>query len=422
MARSDQYSLSLQMPILAAASALAVGLCLLWMAVRASDYVQGQQEALYAQALADQVAESVRESLQSGDLLAARATLERYVVNSLALSIEVRDVEGTALGSAGERDGSRGSRHRAPVTIGGDIAGEVILAVDRSATQESRWRMLSSLLALAVALSLLVFLGIRFYATRLAMRLRALESELTLPGADDTCEALSEVTRLEERVADLPLDMLRGHAPVPIAATEFSDSALLFIHLASLARYVDTLSESNLHRYTRRLQQIIQASAHCYRGDMKVARPFGLLLNFSHQPGAPSEALRAASCARLIERIATGLAGHTSLSIDVSMALGHCEEDADDVEDIYPELHLQGAIDDLRSACLARGAADGPRILLDRRIREDEHLRAATLAPPATPALTDADFQALERLADEQEALLEHQAHLIVERIAPGRS
>lgn len=416
MARPSNFSISLQLSIGAAASALALGLCVLWMAVRASDYVYGEQEERYARALAEQAAESLRDPLQGGDLLAARATLERFVDNALIRRIEVRDVEGSALGSAGTA-GVEDSEHRAPITIGGDVAGEVFLVIETNAMDESRWRLVFSLLALVAALSLLLFMGARIYAQRLASRLLAIATELSLPSAEGTPEQANEVDILEQRVAELPLDMLRGHAPVPAAAREFDDRAILFVHLSSLARYVHTLSESNLHRYTRRLQQILQAAAHCYRGELAVSRAFGLVLTFAPQPNAGSETLRAACCARLIERIAEGLAERTSLSIDLAMALGHCEEDSDDGEDIYPELHLQGAIDELRAACFSEG--DEAQILIDGPLVESGHLGDAEFSPGENGAGLAEVMQRLVRLGDEQETLLEHQAQLIVERISP---
>lgn len=141
------------------------------------------------------------------------------------------------------------------------------------------------------------------------------------------------------------------------------------------------------------------------------------MLNFAPQPNAGTEALRAACCARLIERIARGLEERTSLSIDLSMALGHCEEDAGDAEDIYPELHLQGAIDDLRTACLDNN--EGPWVLLDDKTAEQ--LAGASLTPFASGSGQTGELYELHRLGDEQEDLLDHQAQLIVERIAPTR-
>ncbi|MEM1187073.1 MAG: hypothetical protein AAGI72_01025 [Pseudomonadota bacterium] len=419
MKRLGRHSLSLQLPLVASGAALLLGLCLLWLAATASSHLQREQEQRYGSALARQLAVNLREPLRSGDLLAARANLERFIDSSMASGIVIRDVEGAAIGSAGVglRDVEAG--YRAAITVSGDIAGEVQLSVDRTAGKESRWRFLFSLLALTIALSLAVFIGTRYLALRMSTRIAALHSQLLLPSTEGSAESENEIDRLEHSVGLLPLDMLRGHAPVPRAATEFQDSVLLYVHLASLARYVDTLSESNLHRYTRRLQQLVQAAAHCYRGDLTVARPFGLLISFGPQPNAGSEALRASCCARLIAELSLGLRERTSLSIDLALALGRCEEESGEVDDIYPALHQQGVIDELCTACLS--SESYPRVLMEEALGDDEQQREG-IQFAARPTPADAgSFRELLRLADEQESLLSHQAGLIVERIAPRR-
>ncbi|MEL7044073.1 MAG: hypothetical protein AAGL66_03525, partial [Pseudomonadota bacterium] len=397
-----------------------LGLCLLWLAATASSHLQREQEQRYGSALAQQLAVNLREPLRSGDLLAARANLERFIDSSMAIGIVIRDVEGAAIGSAGVSLLDQEASYAAAITVSGDIAGEVQLSVDRAAIKESRWRFLFSLLALTIALSLAVFIGTRYLALRLSTRIAALHSELLLPSSEESPGSENEVDKLEHSVGLLPLDMLRGHAPVPRAATEFHDSVLLYVHLASLARYVDTLSESNLHRYTRRLQQLVQAAAHCYRGELAVARPFGLLLSFGPQPNAGSEALRASCCARLIAELSLGLRERTNLSIDLAMALGQCEEESGEVDDIYPALHQQGVIDELYTACL--GGESYPRILVEEAIGGDEQQREGMQFAAKPRAEADAGpFKELLRLGDEQESLLSHQAGLIVERIAPRR-
>ncbi len=420
MKRLGSYSLSLQLPLVASGAALILGLCLLWLAATASSHLQREQEQRYGSALANQLAVNLREPLRSGDLLAARASLERFIDSSMASGIVIRDVEGAPIGSAGINMLDEGSSYTAPITVSGDIAGEVQLSVDRTAVQESRWRFLFSLVALTIALSLAVFIGTRFLALRLSTRIAALHSELLLPSSEERAESENEIDKLEHCVSLLPLDMLRGHAPVPKAASEFEDSVLLYVHLASLARYVDTLSESNLHRYTRRLQQLVQAAAHCYRGELSVARPFGLLLSFGPQPNAGSEALRASCCARLIAELSLGLRERTNLSIDLAMALGRCEEEAGEVDDIYPALHQQGVIDELFAACVS--SENYPCVLVEAGIGDDEQLREGVQFAEASPQESGSgEFRELRRLGDEQESLLSHQAGLIVERIAPRR-
>ncbi|EAQ97450.1 hypothetical protein [Congregibacter litoralis] len=414
MQRFKSLSLSMQLPLLASGCALLVGLCLLWLAATSSEYLQNERERLYGESLARQVSATVREALQRGDLLSARASLQRFVDSSLAGGITIRDVEGMAMGTAGVISGPSLTQYSAPIRIGEDTAGEVLVAVDSSAGQESRWRFLFSLLALAAALSLLVFMGTRFLAQRLSASLLILDSQLALPGSNAP-DLENEVSRLQRSVEALPLDMLRGHAPVPAAASEFQQTTILFVHLASLARYVHTLGESNLHRYTRRLQQIVQAAAQCYRGELLVTRPFGLIVSFSPQPNAGSEALRAASCARLIALISLGLQERTNLSLELAMALGQCEQGMDQEKDIYPQLHLQGAIDELRDACLNHDRY--PAILLGETALADEQLQA--VAELTEDGEEDAIVSELLRLADEQETLIDHQAQIIVERIKP---
>jgi hypothetical protein len=415
MQRFKDLSLSLQLPLLAAGSTLLVGLCLLWLAATSSAYLQEEREKLYGESVAQQVSATVREALQGGDLLSARVSLQRFIDNSLAGGISIRDVEGMAMGTAGTLEGPALTQYRAPIRIGEDIAGEVIVSVDSSPGQESRWRFLFSLLALAAALSLLVFMTTRFLAQRLSTALTSLDTQLSLPDTEEH-PSDNELFRLQRTVEQLPLDMLRGHAPIPAAASEFQQGTLLFVHLVSLVRYVDTLNESNLHRYTRRLQQIVQAAAQCYRGELSVTRPFGLLVSFAPQPNAGSEALRAASCARLIALIALGLQARTSLSLELCMALGHCEQGADEVDDIYPQLYLQGAIDELRDACLHHHRY--PAVLLAETALADPQLAAA--AELAEETVSDSTFAELFSLSDEQENLLAHQAQMIVERIKPA--
>lgn len=416
MQRFKDLSLSVQLPLLAAAGTLLVALCLLWLATTSSAYLQNEQEKQYGEALAEQVAISVRDPLQRGDLLSARASLQRFIDQSLADGVGIEDVEGMAMGTAGVLDGPRLHQYRAPIRIGRDIAGEVIVSVDSGAAKESRWRFLFSLLALAAALSLLVFLAARSLAQRLATELLALQSQLTLPDSVEDDHTANELARLHRRVEQLPLDMLRGHAAVPAAASEYQQGTILFVHLRSLARYVDTLSESNLHRYARRVQQIVQAAAQCYRGELAVVRPFGLLISFSPQPNAGSEALRGASCARLISLIARGLGERTTLSLDMCMALGQCEQGGNDVDDIYPRLYVQGAIDELREISLD---CDESAVFLAAGLLADEQLALAAQFEKTEEVDDSNGFSRLRCLSTAQEQLLAHQAQLIVERIKP---
>lgn len=463
MLRFRELSLTSQLPFVAALCALCAALCLLWLAARSSAYLEAQRESLYGDALAMQIAAGLGDPLQRGDLLSARVSLQRFVDDTLAAQIEIRDVEGNPMGAAGSPAETTGSAYSAPIRIGKDIAGEVILSLDANQAKESRWRFLLSLLALAVALGLIVFMATRALSRRLTADLDQLTAALTLEPATAPVSA-NEIQRLQRAVEQLPLDMLRAQAAIPKAATNFAQGTLIFVHLASLVRYVDKLSEDKLHRYSRRFQQIVQAAASCYGGEISIARPFGLLIRFSprsaksslsdesflpaegslsaegslladgslsadgFQPADGSKALCAASCARLLAAVTVGLKEHTQLSFDVAMALGVYDEGLDRAEDFYPQLHLQGAVDELQEVCLAQETF--PAILVSRSLREGalpgtdgEHSSdALAIYAPSQHKNTDNDAisEVLIRLNAESETLIEHQASLILERIKPN--
>ena len=98
------------------------------------------------------------------------------------------------------------------------------------------------------------------------------------------------------------------------------------------------------------------------------------------------------------------------------MALGHCELGPDDGDDMYPELYLQGSIDELHELCLQLD--EYPSIVAADSVLEDAQLQGVR-----TQALELSGEQAvleLLELSPEQEALVEHQSALIVGRIKPA--
>ncbi|MFT7289280.1 MAG: hypothetical protein ACI87W_003410 [Halieaceae bacterium] len=421
MQRFKKLSLSLQLPLVAAGCALLVGMALVWLAATSSSFLESEREKLYGEALAAQIAARASEALESGDLLSVRASLQRFVDSSMAGGVSIRDVEGRPMSTAGSMDSQGAEPYRAPILLGTDLAGEVLLTLDASSAEDNRRRALLSLLALAGALSLLVFMLTRRFAQRLSTALLALQSQLALPSMEPGLNTDNELDGLLRTVEQLPMEMLRGHAPIPIAATEFRESTVLFVHLASLTRYVDTLGESNLHRYTRRLQQLVCAAAQCYGGRVSVTRSFGMLITFTTPPGSTHEALRAASCARLIALVAQNLEARIHLSLELAMALGRCERSPDQVDDMYPELYLQGVIDELRDVCLVQ--TEFPQILLAEKLLDDDQLgRHAQVNNASNVEIPAAcrDFSELICLSEEQENLLTHQAQLIAQRIKPS--
>lgn len=367
----QQSSLSLHLPLIAAACSLAVGLALILLAALSSTHLQESQQDAFGDALANHLAQQVSSALESGDLLSLAATLQQFHRTSSVGNVRVFDLEGAVLGQAGDAV-QQPKVYRRPVRVGDDVAGEAVVTLDSASARESRQRYLLSLTALAVILSLLVFVLARYAAQRLVQRLQGVSARLALDHPPSPAAApQGELSLLEQRVAALPLELLRAHtAAAPAREDHYRNTAVLYLHLESLAGYVDTLNERNLRRYTDRLHRIVYAAAACYSGKLQVARQFGLIVCFTDEEGRGSAVVRAASCAWLIRSVSTDLEKSMSLSFSIGMAIGHSELGPGDSSDIYPGLYMQSVTDELRSACLG----DFEHILLSPALSRDPEL------------------------------------------------
>lgn len=403
----------MNLPLTAAACSLAVGLALVTLAALSSRHLQEAQQDVFGNALAGHLAQQVSGALETGDLLSLAATLQNFQGSSRAGSVGVFDVEGSVLGQAG-RDVLEPQEYRSPIRVGSDVAGQAVVTLDGARASESRQRYLLSLSALAVMLSLLVFLLARYPAQRLAQRLLEVSGRLALDAsaASGPPPSQGEIALLEERAAALPMELLRAHtAAAPSREDHYRNTAVLYLHLGSLAGYIDTLNERNLHRYTDRLHRIVYAAAACYAGTLQVARPFGLIICFGDEERRGSALVRAASCAWLIRSVAQELEKSKSLSFSIGMAIGNSELGPGDSSDIYPGLYMQSIMDELRSACLD----------------DFEHIFIAPALADA-PELTDSvqvrrrdggGFSTLESFDSPHAALLERQRELLLNRLRP---
>ena len=405
-----QSSLSLQLPLTAAACSLAVGLALVALAALSSRHLQEAQQDVYGNALAGHLSRQVSGALETGDLLSLAATLQQFTRSADAIRVRVLDVEGNVLGQAGDAL-QQPQAYRSAVRVGADVAGEAAVYMDIARASESRQRYILSLSTLAIILSVLVFLLARYPAQRLVQRLRSASDDLALnDAAPQPCAGRSELALLEQRVSALPIELLRAQtAAAPAREDHYRKTAVLYLHLASLAGYVDTLNERNLHRYTDRLQRIAYAAATCYAGSLQVARPFGLIICFGDAQTRGSAAVRAASCAWLIRQVSRELGNSMSLSFTIGMAIGLSELGPGDSSDIYPGLYMQSIMDDLRAAC----QHDFEQILLAPGLATDQEL-----ANCAQLRARDSDgYSELGPFDKPHAALLERQRELLLSRL-----
>ncbi|MEP4148920.1 MAG: hypothetical protein ABJL54_17010 [Halioglobus sp.] len=405
--------LSQQIATLSAALCLLVSLALVVLGAISSKHLQRQQQMEFGHALAHQIARRISVALETGDLLSITASLQRFVETSSAEEVAIFDVEGKALGEAGAANGQYLSQYRAPVRIESDIAGEVLVTVSFASATAAHQRFVLSLLGLSVLLSLAVYgTGLQL-GKRLGHRVNQLSNTLALEDTPPEDTRPNELMQLEARVASLPMDLLRSRNDTEASEENYRSTAVLHLHLDSLADYVDTLDEQSLHRYTDRLHQVIYASAGFYGGELHVSRQFAVTVYFSGPNNAGSAAFRAASCAWLVQAVSGELEQTMPLSMKISMAISQSELGMGDGKDIYPGLYMQHTLDELQAVC----ASKPPKLLLAPAVRDDTDIEGR-LQLQATEVM---DYSMLESFAGPYKDLLERQLRLILKRLMdPG--
>jgi uncharacterized membrane protein affecting hemolysin expression len=405
-------NLGQQLALLTSILCLLVSLALVALAAISSHHMQLQQQEQYGTALAQQIAQRIGAAMESGDLLSVSASLQRFVETSSAEQVAIFDVEGKALGQAGDLLGQNPRQYEAPVKIEEDIAGQVLITISDDEAQAAQFELVFSLLGLAILLSLAVYGASRHFGQRLGNRLGAMARTIALDdqAADQT--VVNEMNRLAACIDALPMDLLRTRSETNPRDENYRTTAVLYLHLTSLVDYVDTLDEQSLLRYTNRLHQVVLASAGFYGGELQVARQFGLAIYFSGDNSAGSAAFRAASCAWLVHAVSRELEKKMPLSLSIAMAISQSELGAGDESDIYPGLYIQHTLDELEIIC----ANKPPQVLLAPVVCEDLDI-AGRLQLQATEVN---DFQMLEEFEGPYKDLLERQLRLILKRLLDG--
>lgn len=408
-ARFKNASISQQLALVAAGLCLAVSLALVVLGAISSKHLQRQQQVEFGNALAHQIARRISSALETGDLLSISASLNRFVETSSAEEVAIFDVEGKALGQAGEARGQNLFQYRAPVRIESDIAGEVLITLSTDAASAAHLRFVLSLLGLAILLSLAVY-GISLQlGKKLGLRMRTMARRIALEDHARAPASDNELDLLAQRIEALPMDLLRTRPDAVPQEEHYRATAVLYLHLDSLQDYVDTLDEQSLHRYTDRLHQVVYAAAGFYGGEIQVSRQFALAVYFTGPGKAGSAPFRAASCAWLVRAVCQELEQHLPLSLRLSMAVSQSELGIGNEQDIYPGLYMQSTLDELQAVC----ASKPPAILLSPSVCSDTDVEGR-LQQRATEVM---DYAMIEEFAGPYADLLERQLQLILRRL-----
>ncbi|MEH6582179.1 MAG: hypothetical protein V7754_09610 [Halioglobus sp.] len=407
-------NLSQQFAVVASGLCLAISLALVALAATSSRHMQLAQQESYGATLAQQISRRVTTALESGDLLSVKASLQHFVATSSAEEVAIFDIEGNALGRTGDILGQNPQHYSAPVTIEGDVAGEVIITISVDNALAAHRRFVFTLAGLAILLSLAAYGAALHLGQRFSSRLARLANSIALEGEDDSTPSTgatgNEIDLLATRIDALPMDLLRARTTGASREENYQKTAVLYLQLNSLVNYVDTLDQHSLHRYTDRLHQVIYGAAGFYAGELQVVRQFGLAVYFSGSSSAGSPSFRAASCAWLVKELSRELEKQLPLSMSIGMAISQSELGVGDESDIYPGLYLQHTLDELQAIC----ASKPPNILLAPGTCEDLDIAGRLEHQPTELR----DYEMLVNFEGPYKDLLERQLRLIWKRMA----
>ncbi len=336
------HRISQRLALLCGSLCLALALLLVLVGNLSSRYILEQQSNSHLASVAEQLAAQVAQVVDGGDGVRLEATLRSLRERHGLQQITVNDLDQRPLGQTGNGVMEDTVYASATVTIDGNIAGELILASAPDPALEEQRGMSFGLLVLGILGSLFAAALAGRWGQQYAARINALRAVL-----GDAAHTEDELESLEQAVAALPLELLR---PPPQTETrgDYQESGLLYVGLASLARYVETLDEQSLLEYTEAQREMIAAAAGLYGGKLSVTREFGILVNFAGEHPAGSPGFRAVSCGWLLHRVAQDLDQRRRLSYSVGLTCGLGEAGGDS-QDIYPALYNQHIIDELAS-------------------------------------------------------------------------
>lgn len=379
-------------------------LALVALAAQSSSHSQASLQSEYGKAVAEQLARRLGVEMATGDRLGIAGELNKLTEQQSIVGARALDVDKRELAAVGKQQSSS-LIFQTPIMIAGDQAGIAEVALNTAVRDSTQLRFVLSLSGLAILLSIAVYLTTRTLALRVGKNLQAVAAELGVVG-DAQKVSTNEIEALRERVAALPLDLLRPPSEKQHEGNQhYVETAILFIHFRSLPGYLETVDERRLQRYVAHVHRMIYGASGFYNGELQVVRQFGIAVWFTGKHKIASPTVRAASCAWLIQQTAPRLEQQLRLSVGLGLAVGDSELGRGDSEDIYPGLYTQAAVDELEA--LARQS--GNEIHLFESLVQDVQLINRVSIEEAT-----AGRYQLGTFADGHRDLLERQREILL--------
>ena len=342
-------TLEVQLAITCSVFCLLSGLILTFLASISSFYLQKEGLDFLGQALADQLSKQIIESMEMGDLIDLVGSLQSFISDSSATVALVYDVEENILASSGKITDDF-PQYTAPILIGKDLAGSVVIEINTSRNDLLQLRFVVSLMGLAVFFSIVIFFATKKLSLFITRRLRYATEQLEIKENNHLKEN-NVLAELEKQIESLPLSLLKYTATTNVADKTSNKITILYLHIHSLEKYLQTLDEVSLRAYIEPIRQIISYAADFYGGDTRVVRLLGSAIFFEEQDNNLSAAFRAISCGQLIRSVQQEVQEEMNLSIQIRMAADLCEMETEGSQDIYGQIHIQTCLNKLQQQC-----------------------------------------------------------------------
>lgn len=334
---------------------LCLGACLLLVVVSnlSSKHVLKEQQKLYGQTLAEQLALRASESLINNDRVSLQAILTQYVQSTPVAMGTIYNVLRQPVAKAG-KTAPGNINYSSPISVEGNIAGYAVVSQQSSSIDSSRQGIIISLIILSGLAALFNFGVIVRSGQALVYRLNkitfALHSKQALP-EQEVSHWQDEIEILRQAVKRLPLEQLSPSEGLFYQHQDIQGGSLLYIHLTNLKTYRSQLGASALEDYTKLLQTALTHIAQLYCAKVSSCRECSAVMVFEGEQASGNACFRAASAAWLLRSVLSELETQYHLKLGTEMAATEISALSSDDFDLYLSLKKEELIDRLANYC-----------------------------------------------------------------------
>ena len=330
---------------------LCLGICLTLVVVGqlSSRYTLEQQQQLYGQALATQLATQAMDTLINNDRISLQAILSQYVKNTPVAAATIYNVANQPVAKAGQTSPDTVS-YSSPISFEDSIAGYAVINQDTSVLDSSRQEILISLLILSGLAALFNFAVIVRTGQALVSRLNAITVALNTKRNLPMQEAFpwhDEIESLRQEVQKLPMDQLSLNQDSNNESSHTHEGSLLYIHFTNLKTYRSQLGATSLEDYTALLQQALVHIAKLYDASINSCRECSAIMTFEGE----NACFRSASTAWLLRSALAELEDKYHLKLGTEMAATEIASLVTNSFDLYTSLEQEDLIDILSEYC-----------------------------------------------------------------------